>query len=806
MNVRSIGSHRSLLTLLGASLVTLSGCPGNDVTEPPPVNSGFDESGNDDSNDTGDTGNVDETADDGPVDPTNAGDDGGEPEPPGDTELCDAGDEAWVKRAIPFIQGRKPESMREVRLLVSAIEQLDAQELDGRRLVANALAQGDLYLDRWRNYYFEQLRVHRRGDQRNSECYGDLTVASLEPDLADAIRNDAPNAAPAFDNVTMGDVVLSSLRLDDITPAYSADMFARMGTPITGGNVTREQIEVTNRAYYGKLFESQYLGRTTECLQCHTTGWSTTDFANPDDDRHWPVHEGQYFEIATYGNFTQDDPLSEEDVHALFRHAGFVDFSWCDSGNQACNFNDAIGIRPWGLDFNCGLFRQDAFQDPFVDLDNVSYMGGPFPEGAGANLFDLEPRFREGLDTLANEGVAFTPSDDYEANNLDNPVVGMAFLFAMNQANEMWKEGMGYSLTVANRFPRNTGQRDTLNQLTEAFYNSNYSVRTLIAEVATHPYFNQAPPDSCGTANPYHMPAVFDPFTKSAVDPQERGNGVGDMVHRYSAQVLIQSAMRSMWWDMPEQFGNTTAYAFLVAYIADNPGSPPNVNPHYPVGQQGAYGLCGAGFFDPCDDEPNNVDFLRDEGVFINTAEGGFNGIDFNGLLHWEEELASGLDPNLGGQCTGPLDVGGQFGQNCAAADFTTQLVDTAGGQPGTLMADIASALKDRLIAEPEIYGQAEIDAIEGIMGVSLDDPVADVGQVAALAATRRYAGVLLNTPQFMLDGVVSAPQPPESDPVIVVPGTDSQSLCDNFAGLADQASSWSALTVNCAGDSITVQ
>ena len=147
----------------------------------------------------------------------------------------------------------------------------------------------------------------------------------------------------------MGDVILSSLRLDDMTPAYSADLFARMGAPITGGNVTREEIEVTNRAYYGKLFESQYLGRTTECLQCHTTGWSTTNSDDPDEDRHWPVYEGNYFELAVYGEFDMDNPLDEADVHALFRHAGFVDYSWCNDNNTACNPAAAIGVQAFGL-------------------------------------------------------------------------------------------------------------------------------------------------------------------------------------------------------------------------------------------------------------------------------------------------------------------------------------------------------------------------------------------------------------------------------------------------------------------------
>ncbi len=790
--------HRSLFGLLGASVLALGGCPNDDTTEPPPHNSGFGEDTDNPSSADGTTsGDGSGSATDGPVDPTNAGDDGDEPPPP-EAELCDAGDEAWVKRAIPFIQGRKPESIREVRVLVSAIEQLDEQGLDGRRLVARGLAHGDEYLDRWRNYYYEQLKVHRRGDQRNTECYEDLTGLDEGTELAESIRSSRPDAAPDFANFTMADVMLSSLRLDDITPAYSADLFARMGAPITGGNVTREEMEITNRAYYGKLFEASYLGRTTECLQCHTTGWSTTNTEMEDTDRHWPVYEGNYFELAVYGEFSQDEPLEETEVHAIFRHAGFVDYSWCNDNNTACNPAATVGVQAFGLDFNCGLFRTDAYEDPQISMTDVSHMSGPFPEGSGANLFDLEPRFRDGLDELAANGV-----ESNDVGDLDDPNVGMAFLFAMNQANQMWTEAMGYSLTVANRFPRNTGQRDTLSDLTEAYFNSGYSTRTLITEVAVHPYFNQAPPDTCGASTPYHLPAIFDPFTKSATDPQERGNGVGDMLHRYSAWVLMQSAMRSMWWDRPEQFGPTTAYAFLVPFTANNPeqtNTPQPVNPHFPLEQfPGAYGLCGSGFFEACDDAPNNVEFMRDEGIFINPSEGGFNGVDFNGLLHWEEELASGIDPQLGGFCTGPL------GGGCAPDDFIDTVVVTAGGTPGAVMRDLAVALKDRMITEPTIANEAEVAAIEGIFDTSLDTEVLTVGQTDATAAARRYAGVLLNTPQFMLDGVVSARQDPANDPIVVVAGTSTQDLCNYFSALTAEDPDWSALNVGCSADGITI-
>jgi hypothetical protein len=80
------------------------------------------------------------------------------------------------------------------------------------------------------------------------------------------------------------------------------------------------------------------------------------------------------------------------------------------------------------------------------------------------------------------------------------------------------------------------------------------------------------------------------------------------------------------------------------------------------------------------------------------------------------------------------------------------------------------------------------------------------VGQGDAVTAVRRYAGVLLNTPQFMLDGIVSAPQDPAADPVVTVPGTSTGELCAYFQQLTSQASSWSGHTVSCSDGGITVQ
>jgi hypothetical protein len=692
-----------------------------------------DDSGRADDEDVADSAFTDgrDDADDttaGPDDSGPASDDG-DPSPPGEgLELCDAGDEAFVKRLIPYVQGRKPEGMREVRLLVQMIEQLDAMGEDGRRIVARGLASGEHYVARWRTYLYERLRVNRTGDRRNVLCYDRSTPLAATEDLAAHIRDntaDVPFPSPWY----VGDAIESALRLDDITPAYRADLFARMSAPVIAGNVTLEELEVLNRANYGQTFEGTFLGRKTECLPCHRTEFSVTYSANDDSNRHWPIPG--HFELAVYGPMAE--AADEVPYHAIFRHNGMFggpDLAW--------------NMRP-----DCGTF---AFEPNGDLLGHAPYMAGGFeaeapPNGVGANVFHLDARLQAGFERLRTQGLA--RDDDM---SIADPPRAMAFLIAMNIADEAWEEATGHRLVLANAFPRNPHQRDILQQLTEAFVSEGFSLSALVTEVATHDYFNQAPPDTCDASSPYHLAPVFDPFTPGSSDPNMRLNGVGDSVNRYGAFVLLDSVAQAMWWDRAQRFGPFE-------------GQVPNVN-------------CGAGAFPPCDEGPVAVEFLRDVGVFLNDSESGFDGVDFNGLLHWEQELAPGVDPGLGGDCTGPL------GGLCAPSDWIVALVDVAVETPGTLIADVVAALKDRLITEPTLHGAAEEAVLEALMGVPLDATVAEVGGAETEAAARRLAGALMSTPQFLLAGVPSRDQDPAEDPILVVPGTSTTALCAYLAPL----------------------
>lgn len=703
-----------------------------------------------------------------------SGEDGGEPPPPGDdAELCDAGDEAWAKRVVPLVQGRKPEGVREARLLAQMVAQLDAMGRDGRYEVAMGLARGDAYLDRWKQWIYEQLRINVSSDRRNEDCYDVFGDAAGDTALAEHIR-DNPASTPAAGDFRLGDVVYSALLLDDITPAYRADLFARQSAPVVAGNVTHAEIEAINIANYGKIFESAYLGRFTECMDCHRVEMSVTDAADPEFDRHWPLPGNT--ELAVYG---PDAALPNAPrSHAIFRRFGFSTTPWLDPSAPIPAAETPIEIDPrppegndlaWGMNENCGQFRFAADEEYLIFPDQA-YMVVEFP--LGSTVLQLDDHLRNGFDTLYDSGVAAVADQVVclDGGPCDNDM-GFAWLFSANIANRVWREAMGYPLTVANNFPRNAAQSDTMGALAEAFASNRYSLRNLLASVATVPYFNQATPDSCGASTPYHMPALFDPFTKTSTDPTARGNGVGDALHRHSAMVLLDSLAQSMWWDKPQRFG------------------PPAAENQQPGAN------CGTGGYPACTEEPVMVDLLRDIGVFLNDSESGFNGVDFTGLLHWELRTAQGGRIEFEGDCTGPL------GSGCADADYIAQLVDVAYATSGATMRDVAVAIKDRLIAETAIENDGEVAAIEGVMGASLDTAVASASAADVDAAARRYAGMLLNTPQYLLAGAPGADQDPANDPILVVPGTGMADLCAVLGeAVLGDAYGWS-----CDGSGITI-
>lgn len=418
------------------------------------------------------------------------------------TSPCPGSDEAFAFRALRLIQGRRPLGVRELAALADLIKRLDAAGLPGRRLVARGLADGDRYRLRWRTFLFDHLKIPRLGGTAFHACTSQPGPAAADDRLARHVRDADPTEPVPSDmsGWTLADLLDSSLRLDDLTPALRMHLLTRQVRPVGGNNVDPVDLERAQRIFLGRGFEAGYLGRRFECLGCHNGGGATpTDSDDPGLDRTWPVIPD--LEALVFG---PPAALREDRAYAAFRVDGFLDGP----------------LRPWGAR-DCGGFDPTHGGDL---LDVTGHLGGPLPPGAHA--LDLEAHLRAGLDVLREHGL----------DAADAPAPALAAMVALHLADEVWREASGRPLTLAHGQPRNQFQRQILADLAGEFVDHGFSLRALLVAVAAHPYLDLAEPGACAGA----LPPVLDPF---AAD-----NHLGDALRREDPWILLDSAAEALGW------------------------------------------------------------------------------------------------------------------------------------------------------------------------------------------------------------------------------------------------------------------
>ncbi|MGB1013811.1 MAG: hypothetical protein ACPG4T_06745 [Nannocystaceae bacterium] len=453
------------------------------------------------------------------------------PERPGTKQVyepargCENGSEGFVYRALLRIQGRAAKSVVEQQLLAEAVDALDTNGLDGRRIVARSLMQmpagaDPRYLRHWHTILEELLELPRVGGQSMPPCHATRFAAAHNTQLAQFVATNDPMLA--FGQPWgLGDLIESSLRYDDIRAVFLGRLLTRVATPVSGNNVSPTALEHAQRTNWGRSFEGVFLGRRTECLACHRADFSVTDAADPASDRFWP--------LADLANpvFEQH---SEAEIHAGFRNAGFGEGS----------------IPPWGAD-TCGGLTPGTNGDI---LEIPGFLAGPLPTGASA--LEIVARLQRGF--LALEQLVETQGTEWTDASTSIPrEAALAALVAANFADGVWGTVAGKRLTLRHGFPRNQAQREALLHLTSTFVNTGYSLRELLVEVVVHPALNQAPSGSCQTdvdptkdpATP--LPALLDPYSRD-YDPLHPGNGIGDGVVRHRAYALLDRVAVAMGW------------------------------------------------------------------------------------------------------------------------------------------------------------------------------------------------------------------------------------------------------------------
>lgn len=699
------------------------------------------------------------------------GDDAGVPDAAITWQDCTDGDEAFVRNAYLAVLGQRPLGQAEVNayvdLMIGARAVADAERAadpnatppDPREVIVRALAQHPAYASRWADRVMDALKVTRIEGQSQDDCYG---VSERDPDdgsLAAFVRD---NPATAGDDgngrFTMLDLLRSAIALDDVSPVYRAHLFALVARPIPAANVPPVEAELARREDFGLVFDAAYLNRDIVCLGCHNSQDSITYNPDPELNRHFAVPG--LFEKAIYGDSFGIDPAK---AHAAFRYDDFVQ----ELGEEG-------DVNPWGWETDCGSFFPTGLSADPADID------GRFASLAGNRLtvFDLEAALDRGFDRIANSGL---PLD--LMNEISDPDAAFAYLVSMSIVEQVWIEVIGTPLTIANYFPRNAESRDLLASLTETFVVSRYSLVELLVAITQTPYFNRAAPEAgCGELGPYEMPTVYDPWVISDEDEARHKNGPGDAVSALSGRTLLRAADRALEWPpgrfqlFPQLPGEVFACDQFFNGNCSNIGN-------YCTNQGGccyAYDyLC---VNPPGDDEPTSGEeraFQQGVGVFLKNGERGFQGLDFQARLVWE---------NRYGACRKPV-----AGQD----DAIDRVVALAAARSGTV-GDVVLAIKDRLVGEAMIEPTSEQPALEALFGASMSDPASGVTDLEDRA--RALCGVLVSTPQFLLGGLAS--RGAAEVPLLTPDSASFDTTCAVIAGVTLPG----ALTVTCAPGTLTVE
>ncbi|MEZ4385609.1 MAG: hypothetical protein R3A79_30100 [Nannocystaceae bacterium] len=335
---------------------------------------------------------------------------------------------------------------------------------------------------------------------------------------------------------------------------------------------------------------------------------------------------------------------------------------------------------------------------PRVALDPAARGDDPLAEG-DAYLGGPRP---EGASAVELERSLARGFDRLRAGGLaaadgDDPEVALAAMIAVHLADAAWREASGRPLTMAHGQPRNPVQRAALRELSERLVASGFSLRELLVAVATHPLLDLAEPTSCAAP----LPALLDPFAAT--------NDHGDAIRREDPWRLIDAAALAMQWP---------------------------ALPRWPL----PYGWVDA-------------PLVRSLGAFIDESEPGHRSLDVVALLAWEAAVGAGVDPRwLAGVEPRP--------------DLVDRLLARAADDPAATVLDLAIAVEDQLLQERSLLDPdpaaraAQRAAVAALLDAPLDAPVAaalEADADALEAGLRRFAGALLQTPQFVLAGLPPA-------------------------------------------------
>ena len=667
----------------------------------------------------------------------------------GGTELtawysCQASDQAFVRRAILGVLGRRAYSQAEVNVYAQIIAQIDAADglsddeklakpeselRHSRKVVLEALFKQPEYAKHWADLYRDYIRVQRIEELANKDCFA--APLSEDPAAAAAYVRDQPANAPGTGNTpfNMHDVIAGSMALDDMTPIYTANLFAMLSKTYYGANALPAALELTRRRDFGAWFDASYLHRDTVCLNCHNSEFSVTQSADPKLNRHFPLPAllekslfGDSTGPKTFGGFEGGDR-----EHAPLRYDRFVNSCsdeqhtqadaenefynpGCASPDEAIHYCATEAVcetdfqkmgrsQPWGWAQSCGRYLS-AEQVP-SDIAAVEAKFGNVT-GLRSSPWGLANSLRAGFEKLRGGSLDADPA----TGEVADPDQAFAYLVAMTISENVWLEIVGTPLTIPTRFPRNAAARDQLAYLANTFVKSGFSNQKLLEAIYASPYLNMAAPNTgCGDA--FTAPAVFDPWVIADQDPIKHKNSAADGVVSLTTRTAAGALYAALGWTRPER----AAFPDTYTLSGDDPEAPMI---------------------------RSERQFESEVGFYLKSSEPGFRGFDFQARLGWENRFAT--CSKLAGE---------------EAPDFVDQLVTSVSSAGKGTGRDLVLALKDRMIGQASIDDAKEKPALEAILGSTLD---ADASTIPALSTgLREVCGVIASSAQFLLMGIPPA-------------------------------------------------
>jgi hypothetical protein len=657
----------------------------------------------------------------------------------GDTDVpfteC-AGDPAsFVRQSFLALDGRRPKSQAEVNVYVDLYTQTEAAGRDPKDAVARAIMAQPEFSDRWIDTVMDAIKVQRLDIQTEASCWDKSLRTTVDSGLATAVRSMAASTAGDGKGAwTMLDLAKSAIALDDVTPIYRAQLFSMVAHPIPAANVPAIEAELARRADFGETFDSAYLHRDMVCLGCHNSEHSVTDSDDADADRHWPVPG--LSELAVYGMSVGIDP---DRAHTAFRVDDFVERG---------------SAKPWGWSSDCGTFATSVPDDPAAVDGKLASV-----TGKRTTVYQLEAALGRGFDNLRGKAPPI------EANGaISDPDTALAWLVTLKITEDVWKQATGTGLTIANYFPRNRASSDELFRLASTFTQSGFSLKALLVAIVQSDYFNRKPAElGCGKG-PYTYPAVFDPWVLADADPARRQNGPGDAVTAVDPRTLVTATNAALDWTAPPVASRFPDYGDGCESETCSEMSSYCSSQHACCNAYQAACVMNG----PLPSE--QIPFERGVGMFLRNSERGFRGLDFQARLVWE---------NRYGACAKPKWV---------QTDFIDKIVTAASADPSMTLRDLVSAIKDRIIGEPQLLDATETAALEATFGGKLDQPVT----MAATTPARELCGALLESPQFLLQGIAGR----GGEPRLVPTDASYDAICATVAPIVGGTCTGGKLTL----------